>query len=135
MIQNTTESIAISVVYADQSQSVIRDFRLPTGSTLADALAAARASGAFPPDEDASWGYAIFGQRADPATTLHDGDRVELLRPLRCDPKESRRRRARYQGSELRHSRGACPRESGGGNPEKTSLTEARRKTFNHEKH
>ena len=39
-------------------------------------------------------GYAVFGVRASEATALHDGDRVELLRPLQLDPKEARRRRA-----------------------------------------
>ncbi|MDR0246928.1 MAG: RnfH family protein [Burkholderiales bacterium] len=95
MTQNQNESIAISVVYVAQNQPITRDFRLPAHSTVADALAAARASGAFPSDEETPLDYAIFGQLADPATTLQDGDRVEWLRPLRCDPKESRRRRAR----------------------------------------
>lgn len=37
---------------------------------------------------------AVFGQPATGATRLHDGDRVELLRPLQCDPMQARRRRA-----------------------------------------
>jgi putative ubiquitin-RnfH superfamily antitoxin RatB of RatAB toxin-antitoxin module len=37
--------------------------------------------------------YAIFGQRVDSGVVLHDGDRVELLRPLLADPKEARRQR------------------------------------------
>ncbi|MDR0250152.1 MAG: RnfH family protein [Burkholderiales bacterium] len=94
MTQNTSELITISVAYAAQGQSIMRDFRLPPHSTVADALAMARASGDFPSNEDTSLGYAIFGQAADPSTMLHDGDRVEWLRPLLCDPKESRRRRA-----------------------------------------
>ena len=36
----------------------------------------------------------MFGVSAGIDTLLHDGDRVELLRPLLADPKESRRRRA-----------------------------------------
>lgn len=61
---------------------------LAAGATLADAVAA---SGL--PLEGID-GYAVFGVRADPGTTLRDGDRVELLRPLQMDPKEARRRRA-----------------------------------------
>ncbi|MEO8935596.1 MAG: RnfH family protein [Burkholderiaceae bacterium] len=38
--------------------------------------------------------FAIFGRRASRDTPLHDGDRVELLRPLLVDPKEARHRRA-----------------------------------------
>ena len=37
----------------------------------------------------------IFGKRVRPDRLLRDGDRVEILRPLAEDPKESRRRRAR----------------------------------------
>ncbi|QNP40758.1 RnfH family protein [Lysobacter solisilvae (ex Woo and Kim 2020)] len=38
-------------------------------------------------------GYAVFGQRIDADAALHDGDRVELLRPLQADPKDARRQR------------------------------------------
>lgn len=61
---------------------------LPEGACVGDAVAAA------------GWGedsevvaHAIHGQRAPADAPLHDGDRVELLRPLRADPKEARRRR------------------------------------------
>ena len=39
-------------------------------------------------------GLAVFGLTATPATRLRDGDRVELLRGLRIDPKQARRLRA-----------------------------------------
>lgn len=61
---------------------------LDAGATLAEAVAASGLS------LDGIDGYAVFGVRADPATPLREGDRVELLRPLRMDPKEARRRRA-----------------------------------------
>jgi len=91
-------SIAVSIVCVVQGRAVMRDFRLPLHSTVADALAAARASGAFPPDDENAWGCAIFGQCAELDAPLHDGDRLELLQPLLCDPKASRRRRAKSVG-------------------------------------
>jgi putative ubiquitin-RnfH superfamily antitoxin RatB of RatAB toxin-antitoxin module len=63
---------------------------LPDGTTVADAIAAAGLTNAT---EVA--GYAIFGVIAETNMRLRDGDRVELLRPLLADPKETRRRRAR----------------------------------------
>ena len=60
---------------------------LPAGSTAGDALAAA----SLQADAEA---FAVFGVRAGPATVLHDGDRIELLRPLQVDPKDARRARA-----------------------------------------
>ncbi len=62
---------------------------LAEGATVAEAVEAA----GFDAGDDMS-GYAIFGVRAEPATPLRDGDRVELLRPLSMDPKEARRLRA-----------------------------------------
>jgi putative ubiquitin-RnfH superfamily antitoxin RatB of RatAB toxin-antitoxin module len=61
---------------------------LPATATVADAL---NASGF---DQAGVGGYAVFGERAEAADVLRDGDRVELLRPLQIDPKEARRRRA-----------------------------------------
>lgn len=42
--------------------------------------------------------YAIFGRRVEPAVRLAGGDRVEITRPLACDPKLARRRRATRHG-------------------------------------
>jgi uncharacterized protein len=44
-------------------------------------------------------GYAIFGQTANATTLLHDGDRIELMRGLHCDPKQARRRRAQQSAT------------------------------------
>jgi putative ubiquitin-RnfH superfamily antitoxin RatB of RatAB toxin-antitoxin module len=60
---------------------------LPEGATVAEAL---RAAGVR---EGVAAG--IFGARVAQETPLSDGDRVEVYRPLRMDPKEARRRRAR----------------------------------------
>ena len=61
---------------------------LPDSATVAEALAA---SGFTLEGID---GYAVFGERVGNDVHLHDGDRLELLRPLQIDPKEARRRRA-----------------------------------------
>jgi hypothetical protein len=83
--------LRVEVVLALPRRHASAPLRLPQGATVADAI---RAS-ALP--LDGIVGYAIFGERATPATPLHDGDRVELLRPLLADPKEARRRRAATQ--------------------------------------
>jgi putative ubiquitin-RnfH superfamily antitoxin RatB of RatAB toxin-antitoxin module len=63
------------------------------GATVADALRAADAAKRIGAPLDAA-GLAIFGQRVDGATPLREGDRVEITRPLVCDPKAARRARA-----------------------------------------
>ncbi|GHA71960.1 RnfH family protein [Cognatilysobacter bugurensis] len=60
---------------------------LPEGSTVGDALEQVQRNA----DEIA---VAVHGLRATPHTLLHDGDRIELLRPLIADPKDARRKRA-----------------------------------------
>ncbi len=59
---------------------------LEAGATVRSALAAA----GWPLRQ----AVGIFGRRVAPDDPLADGDRVEVYRPLRADPKEARRRRA-----------------------------------------
>ena len=80
------KSIRVEVVSAEPGAAEIRALRLPQGSRVADALAAAGLAGA----EE----FGIFGRVVGPDTPLADGDRVEIYRALLLDPKEARRRRA-----------------------------------------
>lgn len=79
----------VEVVLAWPERCLRRELVLPEGSTVADAVAAALDATAE------SVAMAVHGVLARPQQVLHDGDRVELLRPLLADPKENRRRRAR----------------------------------------
>ena len=58
-------------------------------ATVGDALV----STGWSLDEDFV-GLAVYGVAVTPATRLHDGDRIELLRKLQLDPKQARRLRA-----------------------------------------
>jgi putative ubiquitin-RnfH superfamily antitoxin RatB of RatAB toxin-antitoxin module len=82
--------LRIEVVQAlpDRLERVVLE--LEAGATVRSALAAA----GFPPRQ----AVGIFGRRAAPEDRLADGDRVEVYRPLRADPKEARRRRALKPG-------------------------------------
>ncbi|MBN8803076.1 MAG: RnfH family protein [Lysobacteraceae bacterium SCN 69-123] len=80
----------VEVVLAWPERCLRRELVLPEGSTVADAVAAAALDATAE-----SVAMAVHGVLARPQQVLHDGDRVELLRPLLADPKENRRRRAR----------------------------------------
>jgi putative ubiquitin-RnfH superfamily antitoxin RatB of RatAB toxin-antitoxin module len=54
---------------------------------------------------------AVFGRRVPPGEPLHDGDRIELLPPLRVDPMVARRRRAEHRRRETGERRWARDRE------------------------
>lgn len=68
-----------------------RTLVLPDGARLADALDAA----GLPADADAG----VWGRARDADTLLAQGDRVEVYRPLRVDPKTARRERFKKQGA------------------------------------
>ncbi|WP_282275652.1 RnfH family protein [Stenotrophomonas sp. PS02297] len=80
----------VEVVLAWPERYLRRELILPEGCTVADALEAAAlgTDGGFV-------ATAVHGVLARPQQALHEGDRIELLRPLLADPKENRRRRAR----------------------------------------
>ena len=63
------------------------------GATLASALDAAGLTPEWLAEAEID-GFALHGVRSEADARLHDGDRIELLRPLVADPKEARRRRA-----------------------------------------
>ena len=86
--------IAVEVAYALPDRAWRVPLRLPAGATVADALAAADLPARIPGVVIDPGSLAVFGQAAVPGTRLHDGDRIEVLRPLLADPKQARRRRA-----------------------------------------
>ena len=74
------------------------ELELPAGTSVQAAVAA---SGLLEPlalSERAVLAMAVWGRVVSPEFVLEEGDRVELLRPLRADPKEVRRKRARKAG-------------------------------------
>jgi putative ubiquitin-RnfH superfamily antitoxin RatB of RatAB toxin-antitoxin module len=89
------ETIRVEVAYADPQRQVLLAVAVATGSTVADAIAASGILAQLPGFVPA--GIGIFGQRVGPDTRLRDGDRVEIYRPLRIDPKQARRNRWRGQ--------------------------------------
>jgi putative ubiquitin-RnfH superfamily antitoxin RatB of RatAB toxin-antitoxin module len=84
----------VAVAYAGPEGEALVEVDVPADATVGDAVERSgivTRLGLF----EAVLGYAIFGQRAQRQTPLAPGDRVELLRPLRADPKDARRQRAR----------------------------------------
>ncbi|HEX7370212.1 MAG TPA: RnfH family protein [Rhodanobacteraceae bacterium] len=90
-----TSRIAVSVVYAEPDHVFDVELSLPRESTVADAIEQSGLRVAYPLmnlDEDR---VGIFSRKMRLDTPLRDGDRVEVYRPLKIDPKEARRKRAR----------------------------------------
>lgn len=69
------------------------------GSTVAQALQESGIFQRFPGLEHNLAGLGIWGRKASGKQLVRDGDRVEVYRPLRVDPKVARRERFRKQGA------------------------------------
>ena len=86
-------TVTVTVVYAAPGVEAAEELTLPEPATVAEAVAASGLIERWQL-ERSSIAFAIFGQRADPATLLRNGDRIELTRPLRIDAMAARRLRA-----------------------------------------
>ena len=98
--------LAIEVAYAPQPRTVLHTrLRLPAGSTVAQAIAAAQwhthpeVQALLAGQPDAVLTCGIWGKKTTLDHVLRDHDRVELYRPLQVDPKLARRERFGKQGA------------------------------------
>lgn len=83
----------------EDGPALLRQARVAPGATLGDAVEASGVAAQLP---DAGWrqGHgalrlAVFGRARTASAPVRDGDRVDVLRALRVEPKDARRRRAR----------------------------------------
>jgi len=99
----------VEVVYARPDRQ--RVVRVPwrDGMTAREAVEAASLGREFPELADQLPPLGIFGRRVADDEPVGEGDRIELYRPLKSDPREARRRAAeaaRGTGRSRRLTRG-----------------------------
>lgn len=87
--------IRVSVAIAVPSRQEVVELELAEGSTVADAIAAANVEAQFPGLLAQAIEVGVWGVRVAREAVLRDGDRVELYRALKADPKDQRRRRVK----------------------------------------
>jgi putative ubiquitin-RnfH superfamily antitoxin RatB of RatAB toxin-antitoxin module len=86
----------IELVFSPAAGEVERlTLQLPAGSVLADAIRDSGLAERHPEVQGLPTG--IWGRLQAADALLHEGDRVEVYRPLTVDPKEARRLRYRAQ--------------------------------------
>jgi hypothetical protein len=96
------DRISVRVVYALPERQVATNLTVPSGSTVAQAIAASGLMQKFPELAARPLNCAVFGRAVTLDQTLISGDRVEILRPLLVDPKEGRRQSAAEARSSAR---------------------------------
>lgn len=87
----------VEVAYAKPEKQQILRVVVSEGATAFEAAAQSGIVSVFPEIDLESVDMGIFGKaiKAPKTHQLRDGDRVELYRPLKIDPKQARLNRAR----------------------------------------
>lgn len=82
--------IRVEVVYATPRRQLLVAVELVRNATVTDAIEAALTP-EFPEAALVGLQAGVWGRPVARSHTLNDGDRVELYRPLRRDPRDARR--------------------------------------------
>lgn len=77
----------IGIAYALPQRQAWFDVNLPDGATIKDAIERSGILGQFPEIDLEKNKVGIYGKVGKLDAVLNDGDRVEIYRPITCDPK------------------------------------------------
>lgn len=94
MADETEPSMTVSVAFALPQRQTEAEIEVRAGTTAAEAVERSGLRTLYPELATLPLRLAIFGRPVSAETVLKPGDRVEWLRPLPQDPKETRRRLA-----------------------------------------
>ena len=86
-------TILVEVAYAEPQRQFLRALRVPAGSTVAQAIAASGVENECGIDANAL-SIGVWSKPVARGACVREGDRIEMYRPLKIDPKEARRLRA-----------------------------------------
>ena len=89
--------VTLAVALPDRQEVI--ELELAPGATVGEAIAAAELRRRFPGVDFAPMRTGIWAREAHAGARLRDGDRVELYRDLKADPKDMRRKRAKASSS------------------------------------
>ncbi|MGD8429960.1 MAG: RnfH family protein [Ectothiorhodospiraceae bacterium] len=93
----SADAIRVEVAYGHSEEQALVSVDLPRGATVQRAIEASGILERFPDIDLETQQVGVFSHIVGLGTVLRDRDRVEIYRPLKIDPKEMRRQRARQQ--------------------------------------
>ena len=82
----------IGVAYSEHSQQIWMTIEVPDESTVQDAINRSGILKMFPHIDLETQKVGVFGKVVKPQAALRPGDRVEIYRPIICDPQTVPRR-------------------------------------------
>ena len=94
MAEASAATVRVEVAYAEPQRQFLRAITVAADACVKDAIFASGVLVAFPSLDPAALRVGIWSRVVALEAPLHDGDRVEIYRPLQVDPKEVRRQRA-----------------------------------------
>ena len=77
----------IGIAYALPQRQAWLNVEVPDGSTIQDAIGRSGILKQFPEIDLEQQKVGVFGKVSKLDAVLNDGDRVEIYRPITCDPK------------------------------------------------
>ena len=90
------ELITVEVAYASVSKQVVLQLHIPNQTTVSQAIQLSGILSQFPEIDLQKQKTGIFGQLVNLDQTVCKGDRIEIYRPLKTDPMDARRQKAKY---------------------------------------
>ena len=82
----------VGIAYSENVQQIWLTIDVPDDATVNDAIARSGILDMFPHIDLATQKVGIFGKIVKPDSSLRAGDRVEIYRPITCDPQTVARR-------------------------------------------
>ena len=82
----------VGIAYSENVQQIWLTIEVPDDATVNDAIARSGILEMFPHIDLATQKVGIFGKIVKPDSSLRAGDRVEIYRPITCDPQTVARR-------------------------------------------
>ena len=82
----------VGIAYSEHSQQIWMTIEVPDEASVMDAIERSGILKMFPHIDLDAQKVGIFGKVVKPQTPLRPGDRVEIYRPITCDPQTVPRR-------------------------------------------
>jgi putative ubiquitin-RnfH superfamily antitoxin RatB of RatAB toxin-antitoxin module len=101
----------VEVAYAEAHEHALLEIEVPENATIAQAIEVSGILDRFPEIDLTQNKVGVFGKLATLESPLREGDRVEIYRPLKADPKEVRKRRA-AEGKRMGKGGGSLEQEA-----------------------
>ncbi|MCW9039129.1 MAG: RnfH family protein, partial [Rhodospirillales bacterium] len=78
--------LAVGIAYATPQRQVWQDLEVPNGCTVRQVIELSGILDQFPDIDIETQKVGIFGKLAKLEQAVEEGDRVEIYRPITCDP-------------------------------------------------